>query len=570
MVLAGAAVLIPCGAWYWLGTRQLERETAQLLESARREAASAAERTASHLTVRLEELDEHESNRPFIQYWPDYIGPGTKPSCGPGTEPRRSPLARGKRHKLVEAYFQIDPRGVVTSPEASMKVADLAFSDPTSVAAVAQSAGRGRGVGSERHLAALQPAVPTGSTTTTAVTTTTTMATTTMAPTRPVTTNDPAPARKSPPPCADQPAQVLPFRWQTGAWQGQAALLAIRQVITGGETFAQGFVVDQLALLHLPHENGLPAILTPGEGRGETEARLPILGAAWHVSVDPTARLHRARARAQQSSRQFHASFFAGGFGAGLAGVFLVILIRRSERLAAERSRFAAAAAHELRTPLAGIRLHGEMLGMSLGNPSRVTEYADRIIDEAERLTRLVANVFNYTQVDQKRLRLALRRDDLGATVRRALALVEPIIDRAGARLVVIIDDDLPPALLDADAVHQMVRNLVDNAEKYSRRAVDRHIEVRVMAEPPGDGEPARVAFSVRDHGPGVPTAEHERIFQPFSRPESDSGAGGLGLGLAVVRTLAVAHGGDVRLISPAEGGATFTVWFPVAPAAVA
>ena len=89
-----------------------------------------------------------------------------------------------------------------------------------------------------------------------------------------------------------------------------------------------------------------------------------------------------------------------------LAGVCLVVLIRRSERLAEERSRFAAAAAHELRTPLAGIRLHGEMLALSLGNPSRVTEYAGRITDEAERLTRLVSNVFNYTQVDQKRLRI--------------------------------------------------------------------------------------------------------------------------------------------------------------------
>jgi signal transduction histidine kinase len=562
MLLAGAAVLIPCGAWYWIGTSQLQRETAQLLEGARREAASAAERTASHLTVRLEELDEHESNRPFIQYWPDYFGPGAKPSCKAGLEPRRSPLARGRRHKLVAAYFQIDPTGQVSSPEVSMDLRALAFSDPSTRRVIAEGA---RGMGSDLHLTAAQPlaaavATPPAS-----------------APPRGpgesagnngggVNTQ----ARKPHPPCADQAAQVLPFRWQTGAWEGQPALLAVRQVLTGGETYAQGFVIDKLALMHLPHENGLPAALSPGEGHGETEARLPILGAAWHVSVDPAARLQRARSRAQLLSRQFHASFFGGSFGAGLAGVFLVMLILRSERLAAERSRFAAAAAHELRTPLAGIRLHGEMLGMSLGNPSRVTEYADRITDEAERLTRLVANVFNYTQVDQKRLRLALRREDLGATVRQALALVEPIIERAGARLVLDIAEQLPPAMLDADAVHQMVRNLVDNAEKYSRRAVDRHIEVTVRAEPNHtDGQPT-VTFSVRDHGPGVPAAEHERIFRPFSRPENDdSGAGGLGLGLAVVRTLALAHGGGIRLISPqvpgSEPGATFVVWFPIA-----
>jgi signal transduction histidine kinase len=545
MALAGAAVLIPCGAWYLLGTRQLERETGQLLENARRDAASAAERTASHLTVRLEELDEHESNRPFIQYWSDGLGPGGKPACGSGPQPRRSPLSRGKRHKLVATYFQIDSAGRVTSPEPAADLRPLAFSDPTMRVVELQAGRQGR----HMHF-------------------------TTAGPTGAIEVDDPTapasataavePGKKPAHPCVDVPAQVLPFRWQTGAWQGQPALLAVRQVITGGETFTQGFMVDSLALMHLPQESGLPARLLPGEGRGETEARLPILGAAWHVAVDPGPRLHRARTRAEVLNRQFHASFFGGGFGAMLAGVFLVLLIRRSERLAAERSRFAAAAAHELRTPLAGIRLHGEMLGMSLGNPSKVTEYAERITDEAERLTRLVANVFNYTQVDQKRLRLALRRDDLGATVQRALTLVEPIIERAGARLVVTIADALPEAMLDADAVHQMVRNLVDNAEKYARPAVDRHIEIEVKADT-HDEKPV-VTFSVRDHGPGVPAAEHERIFRPFSRPATDSGAGGLGLGLAVVRTLAIAHGGGVHLVTPNEGGARFVVWFPVAP----
>jgi signal transduction histidine kinase len=513
MALAALAVLIPCGAWYVLGTRQLDRETDQMRESARREARSTAERAASHLTIRLEELDDHETNRPFVHYWSSYLGWGQNCLL---PKSQRSPLARGKRHKLVAAYFQIDEHGRVTSPEVDTNIDSLSF---------ASLGGTELGGGSQLHVEGSAP----------------------------------APAR---PPCADQPAQVLPFRWQTGAWAGQPALFAIRQVITGGATFSQGYLVDKVALLHFPQDTTLPTALLPGEGHRDTEARLPILGAAWHVAVDPAPRLARAEARAAVLRRQFHQSFVLGASGAALAGIFLVVLIARSERLAAERSRFAAAAAHELRTPLAGIRLHGEMLGLALGNPAKVNEYASRITDEAERLTRLVANVFNYTQVDQKRLRLARQWNDLGKLVKEALALVEPIIDRAGARLVVSIAAPLPRAYLDPDAVHQMVRNLVDNAEKYARGAIDRHIEVAVQAANDADGRPG-VSVSVRDHGPGVPEAEHERIFQPFSRVSAESVANGLGLGLAVVRTLARAHGGEVRLQTPQGGGAAFVIWFP-------
>ncbi len=536
VLLAGVAVLVPCGAWYLLGTRQLERETHQLLENARRDATSAAHRTASHLAVRLEELDDHESNRPFVHYWPDYLAYAQ--SCST-PKPRRSPLARGKRHKLVAAYFQIDPRGRVSSPDSAIDVSALTFDH-------ADGEDRRREF-RDRDLVATSPPPATAA----------------VAP-RPASVR-PAESPDKPlvVPCADQPAQVLQFRWQTGAWRGEPALLAVRQVITGGEAFAQGFVVDKIALLHLPHERGLPTTLRPGDGRGETEARIPILGATWHVFVDPGPRLDRATARASMLWGQFHNSFFAGALGAALAGIFLVVLIRRSEQLAADRSRFAAAAAHELRTPLAGIRLHGEMLGLSLGNPRRVTEYADRITDEAERLTRLVANVFNYTQVDQKRLRLALRQGDLGEVVRHALTLVEPIIERAGASLRVTIAEPLPTVRLDADAVHQMVRNLVDNAEKYARNASDRTIQIDVKAGFRG-GEV--VTLTVRDRGPGVDLDDHERIFQPFSRSaRDDRGAGGLGLGLAVVRTLANAHGGGVTLETPPDGGAAFVVWFPVA-----
>ena len=201
-----------------------------------------------------------------------------------------------------------------------------------------------------------------------------------------------------------------------------------------------------------------------------------------------------------------------------LAGFCLVVLVRRSERLAEERSRFAAAAAHELRTPLAGIRLHGEMLALSLGNPKRVNEYAARITDEAERLTRVVSNVFSYTQVDQKLPRMHTERGDLALAVQEALTLVQPIVERLGAEVVLRTERDLPLVSFEQDAIHQIVRNLVDNAEKYSRGCRDRRIQVSVTADPDA------ALLTVRDHGPGIGRADRGRIFKPFSRHSAQPG----------------------------------------------
>jgi signal transduction histidine kinase len=276
------------------------------------------------------------------------------------------------------------------------------------------------------------------------------------------------------------------------------------------------------------------------------------------VSVDAGPALAAPRARAAELRRQFHRSLAGGLLAAALAGACVVLLVARSGKLARDRARFAAAAAHELRTPLAGIRLHGEMLAHALGHPARARQYAQRIGDEAERLGRLVANVLAHAQADQSRLRLNPAPGDLGATVRDAVALIDPMIAAAGATLALAVDPDLPPAAFDRDAVHQIVRNLVDNAEKYARGAADRRIDVRVT------GGPGAVALMVRDRGPGVSPRRRRELFRPFVRPERGAPVEGLGLGLSVVRSLAEAQGARVFHDEAAGGGAMFVVTFPV------
>jgi signal transduction histidine kinase len=531
LALTAAAVLIPAGAWYLIGARQLTREAEQLLEVARHESSSSAERMAAHLAIRLEELLDSESNRPYVHYWRQFVSRGE--ACA-DPRVRWSPLAWGKRHKLIAAHFLLDQHGRITSPERSVDVQAIDFADPT--AAASRSPGVPASIGGPPPPSHSEAAVSLAAAT----------------------------SSEAPRPQPDQFAEVTPFRWQTGSWEGQPALMAVRQVISTGETSVQGFVVDGNGLQHWLFELGSPAKLIPGEPRGETDARVPILGATWHIQVDAGPRLDRATKRAAALKVQFHQSYFGGVLGAMLAGFCLVVLIRRSEHLAEERSRFAAAAAHELRTPLAGIRLHGEMLALSLGNPRRVTEYAGRITDEAERLTRLVSNVFSYTQVDQKLLRIHSQTGDIGQAVREALTLVQPIVERMGAELVLRVECDLPPLRFDKDAVHQMVRNLVDNAEKYSRGCSDRRIEVEVTSCSDA------ALLTVRDHGPGIPQADRTRIFQPFSRHARSTEISGLGLGLAVVKTLALAHGGRVDYRDAEGGGAAFTVRFPLAAAELA
>jgi signal transduction histidine kinase len=534
--LTAAAVLIPAGAWYLIGARQLTREAEQLLEVARHESSSSAERMAAQLAIRLEEIVDSESNRPYVHYWRQFVSRGE--ACA-DPRVRWSPLAWGKRHKLIAAHFLVDQHGRLTSPERSVDVQAIDFADPTAAAS-------------------RSPALPTSPAGVPAAFPAAMIAGPPPAASMPATVMLPAAITPDVPRAEpDQGAQVMPFRWQTGSWEGKPALMAVRQVISAGDTSVQGFVVDSNGLSHWLYELGSPAILLPGEPRGETEARVPILGATWHIQVEPAPRLERAVKRAAVLSRQFHQSYFGGVLGAMLAGLCLVVLIRRSERLAEERSRFAAAAAHELRTPLAGIRLHGEMLALSLGNPRRVTEYAARITDEAERLTRLVSNVFSYTQVDQKLLRIHTEPGDIGQAVREALTLVHPIVERMGAEVVLRVEHELPPVSFDKDAVHQMVRNLVDNAEKYSRGCSDRRIEVEVTSCPEA------ALLTVRDHGPGIPPSDRVGIFQPFSRHARSTEISGLGLGLAVVRTLALAHGGRVDYRDADGGGASFTVRFP-------
>ena len=99
---------------------------------------------------------------------------------------------------------------------------------------------------------------------------------------------------------------------------------------------------------------------------------------------------------------RFHATFAVGALAALLAASAVILLVHRTERLARERAQFSAAAAHELRTPLAGLQLYGEMLAEGAGDPSRGREYARRVAEEAQRLGRVVGNMLGFSRLERR------------------------------------------------------------------------------------------------------------------------------------------------------------------------
>src|SRR5439155_23052077 len=130
------------------------------------------------------------------------------------------------------------------------------------------------------------------------------------------------------------------------------------------------------------------------------------------------------------------------------------------EQLARERSQFAAAAAHELRTPLAGLQLYGDMLAEGLGDPDKLRDYAKRMSQEASRLGRVVSNVLGFSQLERGNLSVDARVGPLGEALRELADRAQPALDRAGAALALDVAPELR-ARFDRDALTRVVGNLL-------------------------------------------------------------------------------------------------------------
>ena len=370
--------------------------------------------------------------------------------------------------------------------------------------------------------------------------------------TPPVTHHDPAPIIHAPvAPPAPVTISISPLEWKTLPFTAGPALVAVRQVATPDGNLAQGFVVDRTALTQwlAAHDDDLVAELRTGTGAASE------LAPGWELVVHPNPRTVAVAAHdAAAIATGFIVRFLVIGAVAFIAACLLVWLVARTERYARERSQFAAAAAHELRTPLAGLQLYGDMLADGLGDPTKLRDYARRMSEEASRLGRVVSNVLGFSQLERGNLSIDPMPGDVAAALRELVEHAQPALDRAGAMLALEAPEQLT-ARFDRDALARIVGNLVDNAEKYSRDATDRTIELsaRVAGE--------HVEVTVRDHGAGV--SDPAKLFQAFARGVTADGPAGLGLGLALSRSLAREMGGELELRAVEGGGASFVLKLP-------
>ena len=258
-------------------------------------------------------------------------------------------------------------------------------------------------------------------------------------------------------------------------------------------------------------------------------------------------------------------ALFTVAFGLLLAVIVAGIvvtwqLMRRETEMARLKSDFVANVSHDLKTPLSVIRMFGETLEMGrVHDEAHRQEYYRVITRESERLSRLIDNVLDFSRIESGRRRYEVTPTAVEPVIRETLEAFAYPLERKGFKLEVDVAPDLPAVPMDANAVGQAMANLVDNAIKYS--ADDRALTISARLVN------GRLALSVADRGIGIPKAEQDRIFEKFYRAErSDTqGRRGSGVGLALVRHVAQAHGGAVTVESAPGVGSRFTFWLPLA-----
>jgi two-component system sensor histidine kinase KdpD len=229
---------------------------------------------------------------------------------------------------------------------------------------------------------------------------------------------------------------------------------------------------------------------------------------------------------------------------------------RAQARALAETDRLRTAllnsVSHDLRTPLSSIKASASsLLDRDVRwSPQQRREFLETIDQETDRLTRLVHNLLDMSRIEagalDPRLVETALPDVTGPVVRLARS-------KSGQPIEVDIPDDLPAVLVDPVRLDQVLTNLLDNARRY---AVDKPVTVQGRAV---DG---RVELRVVDHGPGIPEAERERVFDQFYRLRRNGRTppDGTGMGLAISRGIVEALGGTIRVEGTPGGGATFVV----------
>jgi signal transduction histidine kinase len=547
-------------AWYITGSNSASRQAEGLLIRAREQALIESSIGADRLGTRLEALREHESDRPFYHYQNLYHDPR---GAAQGLSVTPSPLSQGPSDPLIWAHFQIDENGAVSLPTVSERFPELSteegfghfcevLGELQNGFVVARMDGDERGgnstsgVGDDDEVITLDYdtweqirladsvyASLTGR--------------------RGEGTNgrtDQASGVHD-----DVVIRVSPLRWHTIVLGSGPSLAALRQVTTPNGLLVQGIVIGAEGVSEWL---GSGRVFQPTVSRDPGRIGVPVSTTDWFLVYNVTEVIRAVEEEGREIVRRFHGTFALTSAAALLAAMAVIAILAQTDRLARQRARFAAAAAHELKTPLTSLRLHGEMLAEGLGDPERWPTYASRMLPETSRLGRVVSNMLDLSRLERGAPLANPVEGDLSEAVGNCVNRIRPALEDAGVELTLEISEPLPRATFDRDALCQILDNLLDNAEKYTREEEQRAVTVRAHAAE------QNVRVIVSDNGPGIDRRARHGLFRPFDRPSDPDAPAGLGLGLALARSLARAQGGDLRLLDGNQPGATFELTLPL------
>jgi signal transduction histidine kinase len=344
------------------------------------------------------------------------------------------------------------------------------------------------------------------------------------------------------------------------AGNGRERLIAARLVHVGDNEVCQGIVLDWEPLKGelkdtikdlLPEARFEPMRDVPPPHPERTMINLPI-------EVDPGFESLGAIDPGWTPLRVGLALAWAAALVALLAVLFgSWSLLDLSER----RIRFVSAVTHELRTPLTTLRLYLDMLtGGLVREEKQKDEYLHTLHSEADRLHRLIANVLDYSRLEDQRPRLAKSTVRLGSLLDQVHATWHSRCRDSGKELVIENMAGDVPLETDPELTQQILANLIDNACKYSRSAEDRRIWLRANRL-----NGSRLLLEVEDRGPGVQPREQRAIFRAFRRGRGTDTTGGVGLGLALAQRWAKLLGGQLTLRSCSSAqGACFQLELPI------
>ena len=233
-------------------------------------------------------------------------------------------------------------------------------------------------------------------------------------------------------------------------------------------------------------------------------------------------------------------------------------LTDRLQRTESARRQFVSDASHELKTPLAGIRLLTDsILQTDDMNAETTREFVADIGEEAQRLTRITEDLLRLTRLDSDLLD-APETVEVAPVLEQVMRMMSLLAQEKGTELTYRMEENCRVSATKGE-VYQVIYNLTDNAVKYSGKNGKVRVELR--------HEDHDVVLTVADNGPGIPEEDLPRVFERFYRVDKarSRAAGGTGLGLSIVQDTVKKRGGTVSAANRPNGGAVFTVRWPEA-----